>query len=363
MCTSFFQWLVITSLTIGLSQNILHAQLSPGKITQIDQIIEEHIKEKNFTGTVLIAEAGKPIIHRSYGMAQLGDSNKIDDNFHYSIASITKLFTSLRILQLVQSEQLQLDQNLAELLPDFSIPNAGKITLHHLLLHLSGLPNEKDKYYLDPYAPEQFVQVNLSHQKAEAPGSFNYNNIDYMLLGLVIEQITQESWEENISKHLLAPLDMKHTGFLSKNKYPDDFAYPFSYSKKGKPKADPLFYIENFYAAGNMYSTAADLLKLDQALYNDVLINQDMYKLLSESYPEYNYTGYSVWNYKYPFLDPAPTLMERRGGIMGANVVLIRMPDTNHTIIILSNNNRFNPDSFGDPENLREALIRVIGKS
>ncbi|MCB0642194.1 MAG: hypothetical protein KDC44_11165, partial [Phaeodactylibacter sp.] len=62
----------------------------------------------------------------------------------------------------------------------------------------------------------------------------------------------------------------------------------------------------------------------------------------------------------YPFIDSQPLIMERRGGILGANVVLVRLLETKKTIIILSNDDRFNPDSFGDPTNLREQLIRAF---
>jgi D-alanyl-D-alanine carboxypeptidase len=137
----------------------------------------------------------------------------------------------------------------------------------------------------------------------------------------------------------------------------------YAYQYKGKKrKQDRTFHIENFHAAGCMYSTSTDLLKLDQALYTTSLLTEKSYALLATSYPEYGYVGYSVWNYQYPFVDSQPTVMERRGGIWGTNVVLIRLTDSNHTIIILSNNDRFNPDSFGDPTNLREKLIRVCSE-
>ena len=113
---------------------------------------------------------------------------------------------------------------------------------------------------------------------------------------------------------------------------------------------DPEFYIENFYAAACMYSTTEDLLKIDQAMYDDKFLSAKSKKVMFTSYPEYNYTGYSVWTYRYPFLDTQPLIMERRGGIMGSNLVLMRLLETNQTIIILSNNNAFDPDSFGDPE-------------
>ena len=111
-----------------------------------------------------------------------------------------------------------------------------------------------------------------------------------------------------------------------------------------------------------MYSNACDLLKLDQALYSNQLLSDQELAQLAQSYPQHQYVGYSVWNYRYPFVESQPLIMERRGSILGANVVLVRLIDRNQTIIILSNNDRFNPDSFGDPNNLREAIIQILTK-
>lgn len=86
--------------------------------------------------------------------------------------------------------------------------------------------------------------------------------------------------------------------------------------------------------------------------------DQDVY-----SYPEYNHAGYGVWNDHYPFSKAEPRVIERRGGMKGSNSVLARMLDTNQAIVILSNNSRFNPDSFGDITNLREELIIELGRA
>ena len=218
--------------------------------------------------------------------------------------------------------------------------------------------------YLKKKSPEAFIKAVLSQRtKSPALGSFNYNNLDYMLLGLIIEKQSGKSWEENIQDRIIKPLELENTGFLSKGAYPQNYAWPYQINAQGKAKKDPAFHIENFYAAGNMYSNTMDLLKIDQALYGEQLLSEKSKALMFKSYPEYNYTGYSVWTYRYPFVANPPSIMERRGGILGANVVLIRLLDSQESIIILSNNDRFNPDSFGDKNNLREALIIALSEN
>ncbi|MEL6140867.1 MAG: serine hydrolase domain-containing protein [Bacteroidota bacterium] len=349
--------------------------LSASTVTQLNQsntdpdsmkiasLVEQQVAENNFEGTVLVAQAGKVIYHQSFGYAYRKENeatNEIQNDFHFGIASVTKTFTALRILQLIENQQLSIEQTVLELLPEFDVPRAKDLTIHTLLLHLSGLPTVRRNDYIHPLQPDEFVRRLVSRKGLTDLGSFKYSDTEYLLLGLIIEKITGQDWRENIQKNILDPLDMSETGFLAYGEYPKRFAYTYQVSKSGKFTQDPFFYIENFYAAGCMYSTAEDLLKLDQALYDNCLIGSEMYQKLATSYPEYGYAGYSVWNYTYPFVDSMPTVMERRGGILGANVVLVRMPNSEHTIIILSNNSAFNPDSFGDPNNMREAIMRVV---
>ncbi|MBS1517845.1 MAG: beta-lactamase family protein [Bacteroidetes bacterium] len=330
----------------------------------LNQIIGKNISENNFEGTVLISEKGNAIFQKSAGFSNHESKILINDETKYGIASITKMLTAIVILQLTEENRMSLKDNLNKLLPGLEIPNGEIITVHHLLLHISGLPNENDSIYLDHVSPEEFVKKTISGNTDKREfGKFNYANIDYVLLGLIIEKITGIKWEEAVNERILNRLGLKNTGFLKKGKYPENFAFSYSVSDKGEFIKDPEIHLENFFSAGCMYSNAEDILTIDQAMYGSSLLSENSKALMYTSYPEYNYTGYSVWTYNYPFAETKPKIMERRGGIMGWNCVLVRMLDANRSIIILSSNNRFNPDSFGDKENMREALITELGKA
>jgi CubicO group peptidase (beta-lactamase class C family) len=347
---------LISLLLIGLCSQ---AQINT---ESIDSIVRSAATEDLFEGTILIAEKGQVIYQESFGFADKDKTIPIKNSTHFGIASITKMLTALAILQLVDEGKIQLTDNLKTLLPDLEIPKSNKITVHHLLLHISGLPNEKDEIFAQPLSPQEFINKTLEN-KSNRFGTFNYANIDYVLLGLIIEKQDGIPWKNAIQKRILTKASMQQTGFLERGNYPEDFAYTFSYGSGDVRKADPLFFIEDFYAAGCMYATAADLLKLDQAMYGDALISQASKEVMFTSYPEYNYSGYSVWTYNYPFAPSKPKVMERRGGILGSNSVLIRMLETNKTIIILSNNDKFNPDSFGNTGGLKEALMIELDKN
>lgn len=353
------KYYLITILFIFPS--ILNAQEIQERIATL---VQDHVDHHQFSGTVLVADRGTVIYQDAFGSTRLEDGAAITTPSVFGIASITKMLTAIRILQLVEAGQLKLEDNLATLLPDLDIPKNKKITIHHLLLHISGLPNESDLIYLQKRNPVEFIEMVLSQKgKTASLGKYNYNNVDYVLLGIIIERLTQKSWKKNIEAQFIEPLGLENTGFLTKGNYPKNFAYPYQFDKQGQATQDPEFHIENFYAAGSMYSTTTDLLKIDQAMYGEQLLKESSKTKMFKSYPAYNYTGYSVWTYRYPFVESQPQIMERRGGILGTNVVLIRLLESQQSIIILSNNNAFNPDSFGDENNLREALIRILASN
>lgn len=327
----------------------------------IDRIVRLAAANDNFEGTVLVADKGKVIYHQSFGFKDDDERLPVENDTRFGIASITKMLTAIITLQLSEEGKFEITDSLEALLPQLNIPNAANITVHHLLLHISGLPNEDDEIYRQSKSTQEFVAETLSNEPSSL-GEFNYANLDYVLLGLIIEKFDGLPFELSVQQRILNRCAMTQTGFLQKGDYPQNFAYSHSYHDDEIRQADPLLFIENYYAAGAMYSTAEDLLKLDQALYGPKLLSEESKKLMSTSYPQYNYSGYSVWTYNYPFAESKPKIMERRGGILGANSVLIRMLDTNKTIIILSNNNQFNPDSFGDTQSLKEALMIEVDK-
>jgi CubicO group peptidase (beta-lactamase class C family) len=331
-------------------------------LVEIDSIVQYHVDEQQFSGVIMLAEKGEIAYMKSAGWKYLRDGSIIDYHTCFSIASVTKMVTSIIIMQMDNEGLISINDPVSKWLPELNIPNGHKIHIHHLLLHISGLPNEPQSLYLQKYSPKKFVEICLDNQEVGEINEFNYSNIDYVLLGLIIEKIHRKSWEEVVNQRIIYPLNLDQTGFLSKDFQPDNYAFTYQISKENSLIADPEFHIENFYAAGKMFSNIHDLLKLDQAMYDTVFLPLENRKKMFTSYPEYNYSGYGVWTYRYPFVDGSPLVMERRGGILGANVVLLRLLDTRKTIIILSNNNKFQPDSFGDPHNLREALLRIWAK-
>ncbi len=329
----------------------------------LDKAVQKHIDSSYFEGVVLVAEQGNIVYQRAHGLADRENQKPIQSNTRFLVASVTKMITSILVLQFIEKGSLALDTKLHTLLPDLSIPQAKNISVQDLLLHTSGLPKEKDAIYRTARTPREFLQEVLLQKSSGKMGSFQYNNVDYVILGLILEKLSGNSWEILLKEQIIRPLGLKNTGIVYRDAQPENFAHTYQVNKKGTFKKDPPYFIENFYAAGSLYSNAEDLLKIEQALYTTQILDSLGLTLLERSFPQHGYAGFGVWNYTYPFAKKPVKIMERRGGILGANVVLTRLPEENKTLIILSNNERFNPDSWGNPDNLREALMRIVIES
>ncbi|MEM9983757.1 MAG: serine hydrolase domain-containing protein [Bacteroidota bacterium] len=330
--------------------------------TSFDALFKQAVAEEGFSGVVLVADQGEIIYQEAASAPEVADqSPPLTAETPIRIASITKAFTAILVMQLVEAGQLSLDTHVAELLPDLGIKRAKKITVRDLLRHSSGLPNEVEALFLLPKTPQEMILETVATQDYYRYGRFNYSNLDYLILGLMIEKITEKGWEEVLKERILEPVGMTHTGVAHRGQA--DLAQGYLSVDQGDALSlvpEPSYYIENFHAAASMYSTAGDLLKFDQALYSDLLLKPASIELMYTSHPELGYVALGSWVYDYYFLPSAPRMIERRGSILGHNHTFIRLPEVNQTLIILSNNDRFDPDTFGQTGSFKNRLIAAL---
>jgi CubicO group peptidase (beta-lactamase class C family) len=157
---------------------------------KIQEMLAQAHKYRLFNGAALVAENGKVIYKGAFGMANMewGIANTPDTKFR--LGSITKQFTSMLILQLVEQGKVKLDAKISDYLPDYRKDIGQKVTVHQLLTHTSGipsytgLPNFFQDVSRNPYKVDDFVKKYASGDLEFEPGSkFAYNNSGYFLLG------------------------------------------------------------------------------------------------------------------------------------------------------------------------------------
>ena len=323
----------------------------------IDPFIAGYARQHGFSGTILIQDQGRVGYARSFGLANL--AFKVPNAIHtrYKIASITKLFTSVVILQLRDAGLLDLGKTIQTYLPSYAGPARDKVTLHQLLDHTSGIASMENMKSADdaiahglpvyqlPHTTDELLTGFCSGSLVHEPGTrFDYNNADYVVLGKIIEQVTGEPYEQVVTERILGPLHLDHTGMLHQAQIVPDLAETY-FRRDGKTLGNDLpVYPENWYASGALYSTAHDLLVFANALFGGKLVTAASLALMLQ--PGLDDYGYGVWSYDTKIRGSTYHVVKRPGRIMGAQAQLYHIVAPDITVIILANTDTVDLDEF-----------------
>ena len=262
-----------------LTQVFLAAQTNrhPDQDRQMEKALDE-LLTKQFTPSqpgceVLVARHGLVIYKKAFGSANLELNVPLSTGMAFNLASITKQFTAVAILQLLEQGKISLSDSLQKFIPDF--PSKGyTITIEHLLTHTSGI---KDYLQLDysgqnmerwDFIPKQLIDSFKNYPLNFIPGTrFSYSNSGYFLLGYIIEKVSGKGYQSYIMDNLLKPLGLTHTCFDS-----DGNIIPGrvnGYRKEGVGFKNVDYWSPTIeYAAGGLISNVDDLLKWHNGLYS-----------------------------------------------------------------------------------------------
>jgi CubicO group peptidase (beta-lactamase class C family) len=331
-----------------------------GQASKVDAYIDSFTKGNNFNGTILIEQNSKILFHKSFGYANFAFKVPNTTNTRYKVASITKAFTSVLVLKLVEQGKIDLNNTISRYLPDYKGPAGTRVTVKQLLNMTSGLKNMDDNassmeavlkngipQYQLPFTSDQLLEKFCSDSLISEPGKkFDYNNADYIILGKIIEKVSSKTFEQVLKDEILSPLKMLNSGLLSQEKRVDKLADSYFYRDDLQMLVNDLpVYMENWYAAGAMYSTTEDILRFSSALFSGRLLKKETLKLMfTAGLEEY---GLGVWIYQdYDINGKMFTIVKRPGSIMGAQTMLFHILEEGSTIIILSNTGTVSLDAL-----------------
>ncbi|WP_298247272.1 serine hydrolase [uncultured Christiangramia sp.] len=319
--------------------NLSHSQSTNSQIKKY----LDNIDGSEFSGVVLVAEKDEIIDKRAYGLSSIeyDVENKIDTKFN--IASITKMFTAVAALQLYEQDKLDLKQPIGIYLPDY--PNEtvrNSVTVHQLLTHTSGLNNffvtDLDKIKNSDYQKiSDFVPLFVNDTLLSKPGTkYDYSGTGFVVLGLIIEKVSGESYYEYIRKNILEPSNMMETSEIQVDSIVKNKAsgYTSGFGQNDNLKKNE-YYLSKASPAGFYYSTVEDLFKFSKALRNHKLLNKETTDLMLEPKVKgYNtHLGYGIdIDNRYN-----QTIIGHSGGWFGIHGELMDFMDDNYTIVILSN--------------------------
>lgn len=354
--TSFLRTTIY--LLFSFSFYLLHSQ---NEQARFDALLTESFPADGPGATALVAKNGKVIYTNAVGMAdlELGVEMKVQNVFE--IGSITKQFTSVAILMLMEEGKLSVEDEITKFIPDY--PTHGhKITIHHLLNHTSGIKsytnmNAFSDVWRKDYSPEDLIKEFKFKPMEFAPGeAWNYNNSGYFLLGYIIEKISGMSYEEFMVQKIFEPLGMKNTYYGSMSRIIKNRAK--GYQKNGEEYVNAEYLSLTIpYAAGSIMSTVEDLNTWQIAVKAGKLISKGSLEM-AYSNTKLNNGDYTNYGYGWgPNEIFGSKTVEHSGGIFGYLSNGIYLPEEDVYVAVLSNCN------CNDPREVSTRMAAIaIGK-
>ncbi|MEP0264987.1 serine hydrolase [Dokdonia sp.] len=323
--------------------------------TTFDKIFTEKYPENGPGATVLVAKKGNIIYRNAFGKANLENNIAMQPEHVLEIGSITKQFTAVSILMLEEEGKLNINDNITKYIPTY--PNGENITILHLLNHTSGIKSYTDipdlqSFAKDDKTPLEIIEFFQSQPVDFAPGEeWRYNNSGYIILGHIIEKITDMSYEDFIQERIFDKLGMKNSYYGSKSRIIKNRAYGYQPTENGFRNATQIS-MTIPYAAGSLMSCVDDMLLWNNAIHNNTLIKASS---KAKAHTNTSLNNGALTNYGYGWqineLNNKGSI-EHGGGIFGFVSQGVYIPDEDIYVIILTNANGNSP---------QDVAIRLAG--
>jgi len=330
-----------TTLILLLSIQIIFAQDDIS--SKIDALISSNYTKTNPGVSVLIAENGKAIYRKAFGKSNLELNTTMSSENVFQIGSLTKQFTAVSILMLLEQGKLNLDDRIETYITDFPI-RGKKITIHQLLNHTSGIKNNTpigDKGYLsrkDMSSIELTNYIKNNPLDFEPGSKFKYSNAGYILLGRIVEIISGVSYKEFIENNIFKKLNMSSSSYGSMKTIIKKRANGYQFKQNKFVNADYMSLTLPF-SAGAIMTTVDDLLAWHNALQNFTLIKKEsLQKAMS---PSILNNGKKIpYGYGWRFANlKGSSVIAHTGSTKGFTSTAMFFPKENIYMVILTNCN------------------------
>ena len=351
---------------------LLLSKLTFGQTNQFSEVVNYYNAEKNFNGTVLVATNGQIDYLAGIGVSNRQSGTSMNAKTKFKIASITKTFTAVLILQLYQQGKIDLNATFGKYYPNYKGEAKNKVTIQHLLTYSSGIPNAVNDLGMKPYqlplTIDEFIDKYCSGNLEFTPGEkSNYSNTEYTILHKIIENVSKKSFSSLLQENILNPLKMENTGLLNSKDIIVGLTSSYTIQDSTKQLiSDEPHFIENYFGSAAMYSSVEDLFKFNNGIFNYSLLNEANTKLMLKPNKQLDgaalgglwYSdGYGILNKPFTY---------RTGGLLGSCSNWIHSIDDKKTIIVFNNTDGTNLYEFSEQLYLvskgQKATIPLIKK-
>jgi CubicO group peptidase (beta-lactamase class C family) len=312
-----------------LVSKLTSCETNPGKTKseKIAYLVEKAAEQHQFIGNVLVVDKGRTVHKKSYGLAnaQVGIPN--GDSTKFLIASLSKPFTAILIVKLVEQGKLRLTDGLGKFFPHATSLKIKTVTIHHLLTHTSGIKEFITKEHVFEEADLNDIGFTF-----DSGSDFAYSNSGYVLLKRIAEISSGKTYSDLVNQLIFIPLHMTSSGVARNVKNIPNLAVGYKDATQQVP--DTLTYsLEVVDGAGSLFSTASDMAKFSQGIYSQHFLSKSSSDLLFRQHvkAKYGYGWYlrergGIWDVAY-----------HKGDLAGFSSFLSRKTTTNQLILLLAN--------------------------
>ncbi|MES2266611.1 MAG: serine hydrolase domain-containing protein [Bacteroidota bacterium] len=334
--------LLLAILSTGIATSI-HAQTI--NKPRLDSLLDVLAANNKSMGSLAISQNGKIVYQKSIGNAAIDSPATIPASAKtkYRVGSISKMFTGVMVMQLVEEGKLTLETTLDKFYPQ--VPNAAKITIGMMLSHHSGLHNFTNdptymSYMLAPQTHEQMLARIAAMKPDFEPGSKGqYSNTNFVLLSYVIEKITNKTYPELVKQRVVNKIGLKDTYYGVKTNTANNEALSYTYNGKWKKFLETDMSIPT--GAGSMVSTPADLDKFIEALFAGKLVKPATLELMKTIKD-----GYGLAMFMSPF--KGKNSYGHNGAIDAYRSELKYFPEQKLAISYIANGGGYDPSKIMD---------------
>ncbi|WP_126974220.1 serine hydrolase domain-containing protein [Gynurincola endophyticus] len=324
---------------------LLMSSCSRQQGADINKLLESYEELDKFSGTVLVAKGGEIFFQKSYGLANREWKQSFQDDTRFRIASVTKQFTAVLILQLAEAGKINLQNPLSHYLPYYRKDVGGQVTIHQLLTHTAGLAEYtfKSDFFSDvskrQFTTREFVEKFCSDTLMFTPGTnYQYTNTGYYILGAIIEEVTDKDYATILRENILEVAGMENSGIESGLDISVKRAGGYNYSYGTYSNADYMELGSAVLSAGAMYATAYDLFLWDKALFSDKLLTaESRIRMMTPVMANYGY-GVGITKFVHPELKKEMHFVFHQGAINGFRSMLTLIVNDDIVVILLCNN-------------------------
>ena len=321
---------------------------------EVDALFSEIYSSNNEPGAaVLVMKGDSVIFEKCYGLADMQTKTPITPETNFCIASVSKQFSAVAILQLVEQGLVSLDDNLKKFFPEFKADFFNCITLHHILSHTSGIPDARPRtdknfmLYSTDVASCEYL-INLDKLNFEPGTGYEYMNPTFQLVYQIIPRVTGIDFDTYMKQNIFVPAGMDNSVYFEAEREIPNMAHGYTFSKTKNDYVECDYGEANFFATkadGGLYTSIRDFAKLEKVLRENKIVGEGLKNLAYSPQisvnadAEYGYnldTGYG-YGWFVQQRQNQPKCVYHLGDNGGFTIYAGKIPEKNIILLFFSN--------------------------